>query len=113
MGNKGIYLMDLHSMPSKGLDFHRDTGESRKEIVISDNKGKSCSEAFKDLILRAYKSAGFEVALNWPYTGGAITQHYGQPSLGQYSLQVELNRKLYMDEETKNKNSNYKQFKFS
>ena len=105
MGNKDIYLMDLHSMPSKGLDFHRDTGESRKEIVISDNEGKSCSKTFKDLVLRAYKSAGFEVALNWPYTGGAITQYYGQPKLGQHSLQVELNRKLYMDEKTKNKNS--------
>ena len=108
-GDKNIYLLDLHSMPSKGLDFHRDTWENRKEIVISDNKGKSCSKAFKDIVLKAYRVAGFEVALNWPYTGGAITQHYGQPKLGQHILQVELNRKLYMNEETKDKSSNYKQ----
>ena len=61
------------------------------------------------MVLTAYKTAGFEVSLNWPYTGGAIVQHYGQPHLGQHCLQVELNRKLYMNEETKSKTSNYKQ----
>lgn len=108
-GNKNIYLLDLHSMPSRGLNFHRDTGETRKQVVISDNEGKSCSKAFRDLVLRAYKVAGFEVGLNWPYTGGAIIQHYGQPDCDQHCLQVELNRKLYINERTKNKTSNYKQ----
>ncbi len=108
IGHENIYILDLHSMPSKGLAFHKDKGENRKQIVISDNKGKSCSKVFRDLIITAYqKAAGFEVGLNWPYVGGAITQHYGQPGMGQHCLQVELNRNLYMDEKTKIKSSNY------
>ena len=106
-GHPAIYLLDLHSMPSKGLAFHRDPGQRRAEIVVSDCGGKSCSIAFRDLVIKAYKKAGFQVVLNWPYKGGAITQTYGQPHKGQEALQVELNRKLYMDEKTKNKSSNY------
>ena len=108
-GNRAVYLLDLHSMPSKGLAFHRDKGEYRKDVVISDFKGQSCSKAFKNLTLKAYKEAGFNVALNWPYKGGAVTQCYGQPHKGQEALQVELNRKLYMDEKSKNKTSHFKQ----
>ena len=107
-GNKNVYFLDLHSMPSQGLVFHRDPGKSRKQVVIGDNEGRSCSSDFKDLVFTAYKTAGFEVALNWPYKGGAITQSYGRPKLGQNSLQVELNRKLYMDEETKKKSPQYR-----
>lgn len=106
-GHPNIYLMDLHSMPSQGLAFHKDPGQSRPQVVIGDRKGKSCSSAFRDLVLTAYKKAGFETALNWPYQGGAITQRYGSDPKGRHSLQVELNRKLYMDENTKQKSPSF------
>lgn len=109
LGNNRIYLLDLHSMPSRGSDFHRDPGANRPQVVVSDVGGQSCSRTFRDLVLNAYQTAGFETALNWPYKGGAITQQYGHPQSGQEALQVELNRKLYMDEETKDKNSDYKE----
>ena len=107
-GYKRVYLIDLHSMPSRGLAFHKDKGSFRKDIVIGNNKGRSCSKKFTELVVQAYRQAGFKVGLNWPYKGGAITLSYGQPERGQEALQVELNRKLYMDEKTKKKNKNYK-----
>ena len=106
-GEKKIYLLDLHSMPSKATSFHKDTGKLRAEVVIGDNEGKSCSPAFRDLVLTAYQKAGFKTALNDPYKGGAITKTYGQPSQSQEALQVELNRSLYMNEITKEKNKNF------
>ena len=96
-----IYHMDLHSMPSMGTKAHRDPGEKRKAIVVSDFNGKSCEPWFKDLVIGAFERAGFEVGYNWPYIGGRVTQIYGQPQLGQHALQVELNRAYYMNEETK------------
>jgi N-formylglutamate amidohydrolase len=44
------------------------------------------------------KAQGYAVALNKPYAGGYITEHYGRPHKGQHALQIELNRALYMDE---------------
>lgn len=100
-GYKNIYHLDLHSMPSKGTSEHRDPGETRAEIVISDSMGKSASKEYVDLILTSYLRAGLQVRYNWPYFGGRLTEEYGKPNLGQHCVQVEINRSLYMDEVTK------------
>lgn len=100
-GHVKVFHLDAHSMPSMGTAAHRDPGQLRPEIVVSDFDGQSCETRFKDTVMQAYASAGFQVAYNWPYKGGRVTQTYGQPDLGQHTLQVELRRSLYMDEETK------------
>lgn len=100
-GTDRVFHLDLHSMPSVGTKEHRDPGERRADIVVSDSDGKSCSSWLKDLVIDAYKAQGFNVAYNWPYKGGRVTETYGKPHEGQESIQIELNRALYMDEETK------------
>ena len=99
--HKNIFQIDAHSMPSIGTRMHKDPGEKRADIVVSDCLGKSCHRHFKDLVIAAYVSSGFKVGYNWPYMGGRVTEHYGRPSAGQQVLQVELNRSLYMDEKSK------------
>lgn len=101
---KNIYHIDAHSMPSLGTNMHRDPGQKRADIVISDCDGKSCSEEFKDLVIAAYVTAGFKVGYNWPYAGGRVTEQYGDPQKGHHAIQVELNRELYMDEKSKKYN---------
>jgi N-formylglutamate amidohydrolase len=50
---------------------------------------------------------GYVVALNKPYAGGYITEHYGRPHKGQHVLQIEINRALYMDESSFEKSSGF------
>jgi N-formylglutamate deformylase len=100
-GRKKVYHLDAHSMPSVGTKEHRDPGEHRAEIVISDCHGKSCEPAFRDLVIAAYVTAGFKVGYNWPYFGGRVSETYGDPAKNHHAIQVELNRELYMDEKTK------------
>lgn len=100
-GAKVVYHLDAHSMPSKGTKTHRDPGETRADIVVSDCKGTSCSKAYRDLVIAAYCAAGFRVGYNWPYFGGRVTEQYGHPQKGHEALQVEMNRSLYMDEVSK------------
>lgn len=100
-GFKKTFHIDAHSMPSVGTSEHRDPGERRADIVVSDSKGKSCDPKFRDLVIAAYVTAGFKVGYNWPYFGGRVTEQYGDPSRDQHTLQVEMNRSLYMDEQTK------------
>lgn len=101
IGIHTVYHVDLHSMPGLGTKMHSDPGELRADIVVSDCDQKSCNSKFRDLVLAAYAVAGFKVAYNWPYKGGRVSQQYGKPEKGQQAIQVELNRKLYMNEETK------------
>ncbi|MGZ3691162.1 MAG: N-formylglutamate amidohydrolase [Pseudobdellovibrio sp.] len=100
-GAQNIFHIDAHSMPSLGTKMHRDPGEFRADIVVSDCSGKSCDKRFRDLVIAAYAAAGFKVGYNWPYLGGRVTEQYGHPEKGQQAIQVELNRSLYMDEKTK------------
>lgn len=105
-GIKKVYHMDLHSMPSVGTSQHKDPGEFRADVVVSDVSGQSCDDNFTQLVASSYERAGFKVICNWPYQGGRITQIYGRPSEGCNAIQVELNRSLYMNEQTKQKNEN-------
>ncbi len=96
-----LYHLDLHSMPSLGTREHRDPGEARADLVISNQDGKSSSAEFFALVVEAGRAEGFRVSENWPYKGGRITETYGRPGEGWQTIQIELNRKLYMNEETK------------
>lgn len=98
-----LYHLDLHSMPSFGTKEHRDPGEWRADLVISNQDGKSSSQEFLDLVCLAGRSQGFQIRENWPYKGGRITEAYGRPADGWQTVQIELNRRLYMNEKSKRK----------
>lgn len=102
--NNPVYHLDVHSMPSIGTEQHRDPNELRADVVISDQFGKSSNAKFRDLVITSYVIAGFKVGYNWPYYGGRITESYGNPEQGHHTIQVELNRGLYMNEKTKKLN---------
>lgn len=106
---RAIYHLDCHSMPSVGTGAHDDNGQKRAEVVISDFEGKSSSTQFKDLVTEAFEAQGFETAYNWPYKGGRITQRYGKPAQNHHTIQIELNRALYMNEQTKEKLPGFQQ----
>ena len=88
------YHIDLHTMPSKALlNFKKEP-----DIVLGDNYGKSCSFELLNYFQNVFKKNGFTVETNNPYAGGFITRNYGNPSQGVHTIQIEINRKIYMDE---------------
>jgi len=88
------YHIDLHTMPSKALlNFKKEP-----DIVLGDNFGKSCSFKLLHYFQNVFKENGFTVETNNPYAGGFITRNYGNPSKGVHTIQIEINRKIYMDE---------------
>jgi N-formylglutamate amidohydrolase len=92
-------LLDGHSMPSVGRATHSDTGTQRAQIVPGNNHGESCAPALTELVCGHFESAGYEVALNTPYSGGFITRNYGQPENNIHAIQIEINRAVYLHEE--------------
>ncbi|MFC0284244.1 N-formylglutamate amidohydrolase [Camelimonas abortus] len=90
-------LVDCHSMPSSSTP--RRFGPT-PDIVLGDRFGSSCSGALTAFLAMRFQEAGFDVACNIPYAGGFITEHYGAPLAGRHAIQIEINRGLYMDEET-------------
>ncbi len=86
-------LIDCHSMPSVSL-----AGLGRVDTVLGDAHGTSCAGAVTARIDALLRAEGFMVQRNTPYAGGYITRHYGRPREGVHAVQIELARRLYMDE---------------
>ncbi len=88
-------LVDCHSMPSTaGAKDER----PRADVVLGDRYGTSCVAAVADTVEQTLRDLGYLVSRNKPYAGGFITEHYGNPAAGFHSIQLEVNRALYMDE---------------
>jgi N-formylglutamate amidohydrolase len=90
-----VLVVDCHSMPSAGVS--RDE-PSRPDIVIGDRYGTSCAALVPDVVEETLTGLGYSVGRNKPYAGGFITEHYGNPASGLHTVQIELNRAIYMDE---------------
>ncbi len=97
-------LIDCHSMPSNPMT---EQGVSRPDFVLGDRFGASCSGELTRLAAAQLKALGYVIALNKPYAGGYITEHYGRPHKGQHALQIEVNRALYMDETSFEKSAGF------
>ena len=94
----GYYLLiDCHSMPSSGGASAADARAS-----ISCSATATARPAIRIIASgdRFIAAKGYTVARNAPYAGGFTTHHYGRPREGAHTLQIEINRGLYMDEQT-------------
>ncbi|MBB4952506.1 N-formylglutamate amidohydrolase [Agrobacterium vitis] len=90
-------LIDCHSMPGS----IRVGGSSvRPDFIIGDRYGTSASADLTHAALQILGDYGFTAVRNKPYAGGFITEHYGRPARGLHALQIEINRALYVDEQT-------------
>ena len=104
-------LIDCHSMPHEALENVGPPGAARPHVVLGDRFGATAASAIVEQIEAAFASAGLRVARNMPFAGAFITQHYGRPSRHQHAIQVEIDRALYMNEQTLELNADFDAFK--
>jgi N-formylglutamate deformylase len=80
------------------MPTHPVHGPQPADIVLGDAHGTSCAPRATRLVEDALTALGYRVRRNDPYAGGYVTRHYGTPREGVHALQVEIARRLYMDE---------------
>lgn len=95
------YHINCHSMPSTHHFIEL------PDIVLSDLNGTSCSSLFLNFVKELFIAKDYTVSINHPYKGAEILRKYGQPTHNAHSLQIEINRSLYMDEATLMKNNGF------
>jgi N-formylglutamate amidohydrolase len=101
-----VVVVDCHSMPSIGVS--RDEPR-RPDMVIGDRYGTSCAALLPDTVEETMSRLGYSVGRNKPYAGGFITEHYGNPASGLHTIQLELNRAIYMDERRRERGPRFAQ----
>lgn len=93
--------INCHSMPaiasSHATNF---PGEKHADFVVGDRDGSTASPALSKRICAHLTALGYHVAYNHPYKGVELIRRYSDPASQRHSIQLEINRRLYMNEET-------------
>ena len=100
MPSSSAYPKQIHAIPMKPSD-----------IVLGDQDGRSCNKEFLHLLRDFWRGLGYRVTINDPFKGVELISAYAQPTRGKNSIQIEINRSLYMDEETGEKSKDFEKIK--
>jgi N-formylglutamate amidohydrolase len=94
-----IWHVNCHSMPSNGSS-HRGRKGEHGDFVLGDRDGTTCAPEFTDFVAHFLRGLGYEVRVNDGYKGVEIVRRQGRPAEQRHSLQIEVDRSLYMDQKT-------------
>lgn len=104
-----VYHINCHSMRSvAGKQSEDGAGSVRPDFVIGDRDGTTCEPRFTALVRETLTGMGYHVTVNDPYKGVELIRAYSDPGAGRHSLQIEINKRLYMDQRTLQKTSGFR-----
>lgn len=103
-----VYHLNCHSMNAvSGVMGEGGAGVPRADMVLGDRDGTSCAPAFTAFVREVLSAQGYDVRINDPFKGVELVRAYSDPAAGRHSLQLEVNKRLYMDEATRERHAGY------
>ncbi len=111
-----VWHINCHSMPAASAYPRQPVGivgnrPRAVDFVLGDRDGTTCDPAFTRALRDFIKGLGYTVSLNDPFKGVECIDKYSNPALGYHALQIEINKALYMNENTGEKTENYTKLK--
>ena len=106
-----VYHVNCHSMRARGNPMDEDGESDRPDFVISDGDGGTSDTHFTKFVSDHLLGKGFTAPCNDPYKGADLVRRYSDPERGRHSIQIEINRKLYMNEERVEKAATFQNVK--
>ena len=96
-----VLHINCHSMPAVAASHATDhPGLVHPDFVVGNRDHSTSSAALAQWLCEQLRAQGYDVWLNHPYKGVELVRRYGQPQDHRHSLQLEINRRLYMDEQS-------------
>src|SRR3546814_7203652 len=87
-------------MPSDAYEvLGIDTDKPLADFVLGDRDGTTCDPTLIGIIEDLLVQRGYTVARNDPFKGVALIARIGRHEENRHSLQIEVNRSLYMRSE--------------
>jgi N-formylglutamate deformylase len=99
-----VWHVNCHSMPSQRSPKK---GGHCVDFVLGDRDGTTCAPEFTDFVAQALRRRGYTVWINEIYKGVEIIKRQGRPTVQRHSLQIEVDRSLYMDQKTLEKSPGF------
>ena len=105
-----VLHLNCHSMPSVSDKYSTNhPGLVHPDIVLGDRDGQSADPLITEELANQFKQLGYSCWINKPYKGVELVKSYSNPILGKHSIQIEINRRLYMNEHTRELNDGFNQ----
>lgn len=93
--------INCHSMPAvAGSHATEFPGMVHPDVVIGDRDGSTAAPRLSRWLCEQLAGMGYRVAYNHPYKGVELVRRHGEPARQRHSIQLEVNRRLYMNEAT-------------
>lgn len=102
-----VWHVNCHSMPTQEAHTFRASPLKAADFVLGDRDGTTCDIDFTHAVRDFLKGLGYRVAVNDPYKGVELVRRYSNPATGRHSLQIEVARSLYLDEDTYKKSRKF------
>jgi N-formylglutamate deformylase len=107
-----VWHVNCHSMPPQSAfagsaSMFRAYPAQNADFVLGDRDGTSCSLDFTHALRDHLRHQGYKVAINDPYKGVELVARYSDPARGRHSIQIEICKSLYLEEDLKTKSKNY------
>lgn len=103
-----VYHLNCHSMNAvSGVMGEGGAGVARADMVLGDRDGTSCAPAFTAFVHEVLSAQGYDVRVNDPFKGVELVRAHSDPAAGRHSLQLEVNKRLYMDEATRERHAGF------
>jgi N-formylglutamate amidohydrolase len=103
-----VFHINCHSMNAvSGTMGEGGAGQPRADMVLGDRDGTTCAPAFTAFVRETLVARGYDVKVNDPFKGVELVRAYANPAAGFHSLQLEVNKRLYMDQTTLQKHDGF------
>jgi len=100
--------INCHSMNAiAGVQGEGGAGRARADFIVGDRDGTTCDPGFTEFVRAFLADLGHDVRVNDPYKGVELVRAYSNPTEGRMSLQLEINKRLYMDEATRTRSAGF------
>ena len=107
-----VWRINCHSMPALSNEMAEEgPGVPRPDFTLGDRNGTTCAPELTEAVRAALSAHGYDVTLNDPYKGAELVRAWSAPEAGRHSLQIEINRRLYMDEDTFEKTEGFEKLR--
>lgn len=97
--NDKAIIVDCHSFPSVPRSYEPEQELNRPDICIGVDEYHT-PQKFVEILQSNFEKLGYKVEINTPFTGSIVPMEYYKKDKRVASVMIEVNRKIYMNEET-------------
>lgn len=92
--------INCHSMPARSSLYPSALAHTMPyDFLVGDRDGSTASAALTRRVAELLRADGHRVGINEVFKGVELVRRHAAPELGRHSIQIEINKRLYMDEE--------------